>query len=89
MSAGAAREGKGCGCSDQQAQTDRRGERKQQQQQQQQQQQSLARGDTPFSPVPGFSCDAGQYPHFVGGQFKLSQISKRLFATTHTQLPAL
>ena len=34
-----------------------------------------------FSPVPGFSCDAGQYPHFVGGQFKLYQISKRLFAT--------
>ena len=40
-------------------------------------------------PVPGFSCDAGQCPHFVGGQFKLYQISKRLFATTHTQLPAL
>merc|ERR1711884_102132 len=20
-----------------------------------------------FSPVPGFSCDASQYPHFVGG----------------------
>ena len=42
-----------------------------------------------FSPVPGFSCDARQYPHFVGGQFKLYQISKRLFETTHTQLPAL
>ena len=42
-----------------------------------------------FSPVPGFSCDASQYPHFVGGQCKLYQISKRLFETTHTQLPAL
>ena len=42
-----------------------------------------------FSPVPGFSCDAGQYPHFVGGQCKLYQTSKRLFDTTHTQLPAL
>ena len=42
-----------------------------------------------FSPVPGFSCDTSQHPHFVGGQSKLYQISKRLIATTHTQLPAL
>ena len=33
----------------------------------QQQQQLLTSGDSPFSPVPGFSCDAGQCPHFVGG----------------------
>ena len=37
----------------------------------------------------GFHATPANTPTLWGGRFKLYQISKRLFATTHTQLPAL
>ena len=37
----------------------------------------------------GFHTTPANTPTSWGGRFKLYHISKRLFATTHTQLPAL